>query len=149
IAQAVRLDGMELAQMLGVLRAAHLARASGERLADRIEPYHDRVREIVLARLDDAERRLCHAALANALEATGAADLDPLPLVRHLEAAGEPERAALNAERAARLSSESLAFDRAADLCLTALRLGRQSDSHRRKLRLLLAQALVNAGRSA
>ena len=149
IAKAVQIDGAELAQMLGVLRASHFARASGERQADRIEPYHDRVREIVLARLGDEARRGYHARLADALEQSGAADLDPVPLVRHLEAAGKPERAALHAVRAARLASDALAFDRAADLYLTALRLGQQTEAVRRKLLLALAQALVNAGRSA
>ena len=149
IARAVQLDGADLAQMLGVLRASHFARASGERQADRIEPYHDRVRDIVLARLGDDARRAYHAKLADALESSGAADLDPVPLVRHLEAAGKPERAALHAVRAARLASEALAFDRAADLYLTALRLARHSDAERRKLLIALAQALVNAGRSA
>jgi serine/threonine protein kinase len=148
IARAVQLDGAELAAMLGILRASHFARASGERQADRIEPYHDRVREIVLARLGDEARRAYHSKLADALESSGAADLDPVPLVRHLEAAGKPERAALHAIRAARLASDALAFDRAADLYLTALRLARHSDGQRRKLLIALGQALVNAGRS-
>ncbi|MBZ0232993.1 MAG: protein kinase, partial [Deltaproteobacteria bacterium] len=77
-----------------ILRAAHLARTDGVRRTDRIVAYHDRVREHVTTRLDEARRRFLHERLALALEQCGAAEHDPRALVRHARAAG---RAALAA----------------------------------------------------
>ena len=72
----------------------------------RIEPYHDRIREAVLARLAPEDLAAFHRALAGAYEAAP----DPVPDVfaEHWESAGEPARAAryaeLGAERRSRRS---------------------------------------------
>ncbi|HJZ87298.1 MAG TPA: AAA family ATPase [Polyangia bacterium] len=147
-AQAAELEPAECARCVGLLRAGNLVRTSG-RGSDAIELFHDRVREAVLAHLHEATRRAHHGRLANALEGSGAAAGDPQVLVRHLEAAGETQRAAAQAERAARLASEALAFDQAAELYRTALRLGGPSYDpvEARRLRRLLGEALGNAGR--
>jgi len=154
-----------------VLRTSHLVRTMGASAADVIEPYHDRIRETVLAHLEPGPRRALHEALANALEAGGAARADPQVLVRHLEAAGHAGRAATQAVRAAERATDAVAFDQAAEFFRTALRLGTHAgdevgeagdpgeageageagdpgdSDERRALRIRLGEALVNAGR--
>jgi eukaryotic-like serine/threonine-protein kinase len=145
---AAGVDPGQGGMLLGVLRAAHLVRSTGARGNDLVECYHDRVRESISARLSPATERAHHAALAAALESSGAG-MGPQVLVRHLEAAGETARAAAQAELAARRAAETLAFDRAAELYRTALRLGRHAGEDRRRLEIDLGDALVNAGRGA
>jgi serine/threonine protein kinase len=145
--QAADLDVGELVRATGVLRVASLARTLGARSDDSIECYHDRVREAVVGRLDAERQREHHERLANALEAAVGAAQDPLALVRHLEAAGQAERAAGQAERAGRLAAQALAFERAVAMYATALRLGQHGVDAARPLRIAMADALVNAGR--
>jgi serine/threonine protein kinase len=147
LAHASDLEAADCSRWISLLRVANLARTHGGRGADIAEPYHDRVREAVLAHLDDDTRRRHHGRLADALESTGLAEQEPQQLVRHLEAAGASERAARHAERAARLADEALAFDRAAELYRVALRLGAFDDAARRNLELRLGEALAHAGR--
>jgi hypothetical protein len=139
-------EGIRIA---GLLRAEGLARTSGSRGESRIEASHDRVAEAVRAGITADEERRLHRSLAAALEAAGAAHREPDALVRHLEAAGETARAAELATRAAGLAAASAAFDNAAELYRTALRLDARSGEERRRLLLLLAEALTNAGRGA
>ena len=61
--------------------------------SDPVEPYHDRVREAVIARVPTARRRRYHERLATVLLASTISDKDPLTVVRHLEAAGAVEHA--------------------------------------------------------
>src|SRR5262249_5609835 len=129
------------------LRVSNLARLRAPEGTETIEPYHDRVREAVLVKLDARLRKERHQALALALEGAGAATTAPQALVRHLEAAGQTARAAEQAERAARMAREALAFDRAAELYAAAIRLGEPREENLRKLRLELGEALVNSGR--
>jgi hypothetical protein len=145
---ASELDPAGYPASTGLLVVAHLIRASGP---GTIESYHDRVRETVLAHLDPDRRRRCHSRIAAAFENTTSAERDPQDLVRHLEGAGEYERAALQAERAAARAADALAFDQAAAFYRTALRLGDYAGrSHERQaVRVALADALTNAGRGA
>jgi hypothetical protein len=143
---AADLDPTRGAQLASVMRVAMLARSPGLRAQDRLEPYHDRVRAAVAGRLGARAQQL-HARIADALE--GAGTEDHHLLVHHLEASGEPQRAADRAARAAGLAVEALAFDQAANLYLTALRLGRHGTDERRRLQVLLGDALSLAGRSA
>jgi tetratricopeptide (TPR) repeat protein len=148
-ANAIGLDREELATSVRFLRTAHLLRSSGTLGADTFEPYHDRVREAVLARMPERTRKFYHLRLANALEAGGAGDSEEL--VRHLLAAGESRRAAAHAEKAAAHASTVLAFDRAVDLYRIAVKLEREAPSpsaaRLRGLLRSLGDALVNAGR--
>jgi hypothetical protein len=114
---------------------------------DTIEPYHDRVRESVLAHLSLEDRRNWHSRLALGLE--GSTDPDAEMLATHWEGAGEPARAAPYAIRAAEEASSALAFDRAARLYRSALDLGQFGAKRRRPLMRKLAEALTNAGRWA
>ena len=143
---AAGLDAGELARVAGVLRVAALTRTGGARGADAIECYHDRIREAVVARLDPEALRGHHEALAGALEAA-AGHHDALALVRHLEAAGLPERAGEQAARAARAAAEALAFEQAAAMYAIALRLGDHPEAVARALRIAMGDALVDAGR--
>jgi hypothetical protein len=140
---AAALEPAEGARRADALRTANLVRLSTET----IEPYHDRVREALLTRIDEKVRRERHRALALALESAGAATTAPQALVRHLEAAGDRARAAEQAQRAARMARDAFAFDRAAELYAAAIRLGEHEPAALRELRIEHGEALVNAGR--
>lgn len=149
--RASDLDGEAFALVTRLLRNAQLVRGSGPARSDTLEPYHDRIREAVLARLSPEERRHHHRRLADALEEDSVDD--PESLVRHLLAAGESSRAAAHAERAAAHARTVLAFDRAAELYRVAVRLESEAPSgppeKLRGLRRALAHALVCLGRGA
>lgn len=147
LARASGLDPVGFAQNLRALRTSHLARSTSNAGSGQVEPYHDRIRETVVARLPASTLRTLHAELATALAATGEAEREPQSLVRHLEGAGELEKAAEQAARAAAHAASVLAFDRAAELYQTALRLGSFDAAHAQSLRLELASSLTNAGR--
>lgn len=149
VAEAARLGPSDYERRVALLRAAQLVRTMGVGDQDPIEPYHDRVRESVLARLDKETRRRHHLGLAESLLRAGGAEREPQALVRHLEAAGEAQRAAVQAEQAANLAQQALAFERAADLLRTALRLGAYREADVLRLEVALGEALANAGRGA
>jgi serine/threonine protein kinase len=141
------LEPAEMAHWVDLLRATNLVKTSGSRAGDTVEAYHDRVREAVVAHLDPLTQKSHHRAIADRLEAEGLTERDPRVIVRHLEAAGETQRAAQRAAAGARIASEKLAFDQAAALYETALRLGGQGAAEARQLRLLMGEAFANAGR--
>jgi serine/threonine protein kinase len=134
---------------LALLRAGHLVRSSVSRGADVIEPYHDRIREAVLAHIHPDNRKRRHGRLAVALEGTREAISHPEILVHHLEAAGRIDEATARAEQAAARVGQALAFDRAAQLYRTALRLGTFDDAARRTLYMQLGESLANSGRGS
>ena len=90
---------------LSALRAANLIRSRGLRPRDLAEPYHDRVRELVVKGLDPAALREAHLFLATELEEEGA---DAEVLAAHYEGAGERARAAGYALRAAENATGTL-----------------------------------------
>lgn len=151
ITMAAKLDGARWSKCSSVLRASQLVRTGGASHSDAVEPYHDRIREAVVARLSDDARYRAHERLVVALDRAGEAEAHPEALVRHLVAIGEHDRAAHNAERAADVATRALAFDRAADLYATTLELGSATYSGDQVLavRRALADALANAGRAA
>lgn len=123
------------------LRSLRLVRTSGVRDSDRVELYHDRIREIVQLNLAPTELRGIHEALADALARTDGCE--PEQLAHHYHAAGRlldaGHYALLSAERADAL----LAFERAANLFTLAVEC-RPDDI---ELRVRLAEALERAGR--
>jgi serine/threonine protein kinase len=147
VVRAAAVSPGQSARWISLLRIANVVRTRGTRGSDAIEPYHDRVREAVIARLSDEDLKRLHLGLADALEEGGLAAQDPRLLVSHLAAAGEAERAAVHAERAARLAADGLAFDQAAELYRMALRLGHYDAADVRRLRRALAETLVAEGR--
>ncbi|CAN5871899.1 hypothetical protein BH11MYX3_BH11MYX3_46990 [soil metagenome] len=147
IGQALDYEPPRLTKLLGALRATSLVRTGGTRSIDPVEPYHDRVREAVIARVPAPRKRRYHERLATVLLASPIADKDPLTIVRHLEAAGHIAHAGELAINAARRAEESLAFELAAALWEVALRLGSKDPDARRDLLLRRAWALSHAGR--
>jgi serine/threonine protein kinase len=127
------------------LSALHMVRLSGPQSERRIETYHDRIRETVVAALRPEQLQALHLRLAQALGTRSLADAEEL--AAHLEGAGEIERAAEQLGLAADQAARALAFERAARLYARALELGGFAPAHKRELRHKLGDALANAGR--
>jgi serine/threonine protein kinase len=132
---------------LAVLRVGHLLRGSDAAPEERIEIYHDRIRQTIVSRLSTEACELVHQRLAFALETSGMPD--PESLAIHYQGAGLKERAALYAIDAAEKAAETLAFDRAARLYRLALELGTTNAAAGQRIKVLLGAALANAGRGA
>jgi hypothetical protein len=146
-AAAAGVEPHELFDIVGQLRAANLLRTAGVRRSDLVEPFHDRVRESVVARLPAAKKREIQQQLAQAFERAGIDDPDALATYWH--GAGDSARAAHHAIRAADGAARALAFDRAVRFYQLALELRARPDEHETELLGKLAQALTNAGRGA
>jgi hypothetical protein len=145
---AARASGLELGELffhVAKLRAANLLRTAGVRRRDLVEPFHDRVRESVVAHLSADLRRRVHRQLADAFERTGTDD--PEALTTHWQGAGEAQRAADYAVKAGDRAARALAFDRAARFYQLARELRAAPDAEQTELLGKLAQALNNAGR--
>lgn len=146
-ARAADMEYVEFQRWAAMLRVGHLVLTEGVRGSDRIEAYHNRVREAIWSKLGGDQLQSLHHRLATALESSDAAALEPQRLVWHFDCSGEPTRAAERAVEAARIAEGMVAFQLAADLYRTALRLGRYDVERERELRICLADALVAAGR--
>jgi tetratricopeptide (TPR) repeat protein len=143
-ALACAAGGMTLLRpALAALRGGNLVRSVGD--AETFEPYHDRVREAVLAKLDPESARARHEELARALEATGSADHQALSV--HWWEAGDLQRASDYAAQAADEAARTLAFDRAARLYQMSLDLFPVAEVVRRERSVKLGDALSGAGR--
>jgi hypothetical protein len=127
------------------LRVARLVVTTGARGDDRIEPYHDRVRAAVFARLTDERRNQLHGAIARVLEGEPTADAQALAL--HWREAGDRQAAARFSVIAGDRAAQALAFDRAASLYEQALSLHELPSAERSELLRRLGDALANAGR--
>jgi len=132
---------------LAQLRFQRFVRARGLSDRDAVESYHDRIRELVIARLDDAGRAEVHRNLATVLEKFGTTD--PERLAEHWQLAGNPGRAGEMAEVAADRAAQALAFDRAARLYASAAQREGISNERRARLESRRGDALANAGRGA
>ena len=149
-AQALEVKTAEVFRMAARLRVLHLVRTGGSGAEDLVEPYHDRVREAVHARMDDASKLRCHELLVRTLRS--ARDPEPERLAAHLRCTGEKEQAARYLAEAAKRAAAALAFDRAAGLYADALELtGNHTDPAEanvvRTWTVGLGSALANAGR--
>jgi serine/threonine protein kinase/tetratricopeptide (TPR) repeat protein len=144
VAQAAGLDLRDFVRSASLLRTSNLVRTGGARASDAIEPYHDRVREAVVARLTPEERRACHESVAAAIEASKA--YDPEVLAVHWAGAGQEAKASRYMVIAAEQAALALAFQRAARLYQRAIDLAPDDDARRRPLRRRLGEALANAG---
>jgi eukaryotic-like serine/threonine-protein kinase len=147
-AHAGNMDAGELGRALAMLRVASLVRTSGPRLSDAVEPFHDRVREAVVAHIDPATQRELHERIAATLEASRAGDHEVLAV--HWRAAGHAQRACEHLIVAAEQASRALAFNRAARLYAGALGLLSPSDVERRcELLEARGDALASSGEGA
>jgi hypothetical protein len=143
VLRAGAFDEEPLASALQTLRLANLIKLRGAR-GERVEPFHDKIREAVVDSLRPEEKTALHRDLAHALDAT---DADPETLLVHFRAGGEIERTRQLVRVAAERSTSALAFDRAAELWQEALALGGWDEQERRTLGLARAEALARAGR--
>ena len=130
--------------LIVTLRASHLIRSSGS--ADRIETYHDRIREALAIRLSADDLRRVHGQVATALVDRNSDDYEAL--FEHYRGAGDLDRAALQAGLAADKAAAALAFDRAASFYQHAIDLMPVATNVATR-KQQLAVALTNAGRPA
>lgn len=148
IVSAWRASSVEPDQsMLSLLLVQHILRTHTDTgtAHEELEPYHDRIRDAVLAEMPPAAVRARRESIALVLEEAG--ETDPEVLASHFEAAGRPLDAGRHALIAAGQSAAALAFDRAARLYRWALSLAPSSEDSAIQARL--GDALANAGRGA
>ncbi|MFT3694066.1 MAG: protein kinase [Kofleriaceae bacterium] len=146
VAHAANIAVGDFAQVAAQLRTQNFASTGGARKLDRIETYHDRVRDTVLQELDADRRKALHRDLSRALEASGRADNETLAV--HFAGAGDTEKAASYAVDAAAAAGRAVAFDRAARLYQMAIDLA-PAGPNIRALQIALGGALAKAGRGA
>jgi len=137
----------DLAKALRRLQADRLVRKVTLGGSSEVTTYHDRIREAVVAAMDDSHIKSWHAKLARAMEACENPDL--IALTDHLSGAGKNLKAGACARRAADHAALSLAFDIAARLYRMALELNPGDRENQRELQTKLGAALANAGRGA
>ena len=142
-AAGVRERGTE---SMTLLENARFVRGEGPALDDRVECYHDRIREAVVDGMDETGRRDLHVRIARALEEAGGGDAELL--VDHFLRGGRNADAARHARVAVAQATEALAFDRAAAMLRLLLELEAPSPAERRDLFEELGQVLKHAGRS-
>jgi hypothetical protein len=114
---------------------------------ERVAPYHDRVREAVLANVTPDDRREHHLHLAQAAEVDVIPDTEFLAV--HYHAAGNGRIAAGFYAAAGAAAAAATAFDQAARLYRLAVELGEWRSDELVRLRVGEAEALANAGRGA
>jgi eukaryotic-like serine/threonine-protein kinase len=147
VASAALLEPGAFRTHAAVLRTCNLVRTSGVAWADTIGSYHDRIREVVLARLDAERCRQLHRKLAVAYETAQPIDLEALAL--HWTEAGERARAVVYATAAGDQAARAFAFDRAAAWFEQSLALLPETDGARRGLHVKCGDVLLFAGRGA
>jgi hypothetical protein len=130
--------------LVAFLRTDRFLRSSGS--AQRIEIYHDRIRETLAARVSPDDERRIHGLMVRTLLARRADD--PEALYAHFRGAGDHVGASTQAALAARKAVAALAFDRAASFYRHALALTPGSPASR-EWKEGLATSLTNAGRPA
>jgi tRNA A-37 threonylcarbamoyl transferase component Bud32 len=126
------------------LESANLTQACAGDFADHFEPYHDRIRELVLDQLDDKRRQQLHGALARALDAEPEPDHDAC--ARHYREGALPQLAARHAQLAADRAIAEFGFLRAAACYRMCLELPSLDHQARAELHRKLAAALKNGG---
>lgn len=145
--RAAELSADVLADRAQTAWSRRLLKTGGPRLSDPIEPYHDRVRESVVASLDPERKKQLHAAIVSALSSVE--DAEPELLAVHALGAGDTTLGVRELVRAADRAFTSLAFDRAAALYRRALELGLDDATERQRVQIRLGDTLAIAGRGA
>jgi eukaryotic-like serine/threonine-protein kinase len=136
--------GDTVTQLVAALRTRRFVRAALREGVEIVEASHDRIRETIVAQLPETVTRECHRQLARVLEATP--DADPEAIASHLLGAGDKERAAVYAERAAEQAVTKLAFAQAARLFELTLETVGPSSPEARRLARRTAEACEWAG---
>ncbi len=142
-------DGLRALKALRAARLVRTARTPGLGGDDWVEPFHYRIRDACVSSMAAGEVAARHRAISEALEGEPRPDAEQLAV--HWLAAGDVEKAASYAERAARRAFAALGFRRAAELFADALELARErptlSVAQELDLREMLARSLRNSGR--
>jgi len=140
-------DGAEIGSderpLVAALASEHLLRRTG--WGERLELYHDRIREALIQRLPPERARTIHRHLIRALQRNGADE--PETLYEHHLGAGEVDQACSWAIRAGERAFKALAFERAAEFYGRALRLASTGQVDLVDLRTRIGDSLGNAGR--
>ncbi len=129
---------------VAALLSARMVRSSIRGETEHLEPYHDRIRHAVAAMIDDQERRHWHRRIARALE--WSKEIEPIALVEHWLAAGEPARAAGYATAAAKRAEQRMAFWQSAQYQRISIELLPLSPGQLVSAWSHLAETLVKAG---
>jgi serine/threonine protein kinase/tetratricopeptide (TPR) repeat protein len=135
-------DGIE--PMIEAARAGRLLHVAVRDGREVVEISHDRLRETLVARLDEETLRQCHASLAGVLERSPGADAEAVAM--HLLGAGERDRAATFADKAAEEASAKLAFDQAARLLRMTIAIRPSDHPDATRLQTRLGEVLEWAG---
>ena len=143
VVRASGLSRSDAARAVTGLQGARLVRASGSDEGE-LEVSHDRIREVLVARLDGPSLRARHERIALALEADAAPDVQAL--FTHWRGAGQAEKAAQYGLMAADLAVQALAFDRAAALYREARGMWPPGKGPRVELGRKLGTALAHQG---
>ncbi len=147
LADAADLDPTTVAVHLASLRHGRFIRGADPSPTDLFEPFHDRVREAVLARTQGTERLQAHSRLAQALLAS--ASVGPERIAAQFHEAGQAAKAAPYALRAAEQAMAAFAFDQAAELYRIALTAPEATSLPASELWRRRGDALAAAGRGA
>jgi predicted ATPase len=141
-----RASGLEASapQLVALLRTRRFVRAGLRDGRETVETSHDRVRETIVAQMLPSVARDHHARLARVLETIP--DSEPEAIATHLIGAGDRDRAAGYAERAAQQATDKLAFAQAARLYELILDTISAASPEAHRLRLRLAEACEWAG---
>ena len=134
----------ERQSLVAMLRSYHFIRSSGS--SERVETYHDRIREVLAAQMAPDAVRRTHGLMVQALIERRSDDCEAL--FEHYRGAGDHEHASIHAGLAAAKAGTALAFDRAAFFYGEALALAPASPGAA-AWKEGFAGALANAGRSA
>jgi hypothetical protein len=140
-------DQVDVDRAVAILRSASFVRTHRSRQTTLVEPFHDRVREVIERALPDDERRSLHRSIARALEAAGSDNWERM--MAHLEGAGEIGKAAECARRSAERAFSTQAFEHAAALYRRALTLGTWRAAEQLSLATRLGDALAMSGQAA
>jgi len=129
---------------LSHLAASHFVRVRDLSAGRAVEPYHDRIREAIVAAMPLERRKTRHLDLAHALEAQDS--VDAALVATHFRSAGEFETAARYSVSAGDQAAQTLAFDRAAQWYQLALTTGTWAVHEATSVRRQLADVLAHAG---
>ena len=134
----------ERQSLVTMLRASRFIRSSGS--SERIETYHDRIRDVLAADIAPDEIRRIHRRIVRTLVKRRSDDCEAL--FEHYRGAEDFENASIQAGLAGEKAGGALAFDRSASFYRHALALAPTS-ARTQAWREGLASALANAGRPA
>ncbi|MBL4633132.1 MAG: AAA family ATPase, partial [Kofleriaceae bacterium] len=129
---------------VGVLRVGRLLRSNREGVVARLESYHDRIREVLVANVSNEQCQKVNHNLALAFESLAPGDCENI--AGFFARAGLFEEASPHAKQAAEKAASSLAFERAALYFRMALKAPQEKHVAQEML-VELASALSNAGK--